>query len=172
MDWKSFFEKKLIENKTPPTFNIYLAPKDTRAVLELKNQKIKAIQEDFLVTKPSESSGESYIRYEDIYYVYLSRECMIVTAAVGSRFADEVIWLKSIRDTYLDRSFTYYRLISGFDAVYYIFSPRIARTMLVNRSLKKFIRVFFVIPFLQVLRALQESVVHRLLNMERPEQKG
>ncbi len=165
MDWKTFFEKQLVELRKSPILNIYIAPKHTNAVLELKNQRIVEVRQDCLVTKSATavSDSHSFIQYEDIYYVYQSKECLIVTAAVGSPQAAEVVWLKELRDSYISKSFTYFKLINGFESIYYIFSPQISRTMLINPPLKTVIRRLFVTPFLKIIRILQSRIVHKLL---------
>lgn len=172
MDWKEFFEKKQIEYKKPPTYNIYIAPEHTSATQELKNQKVEELRGDYLVTKSTVTKGlssyqaEHIIRYEDIYYVYLVKECLIVTAALGTATAREVVWLKDIRDDYISKSYQYFKVFGIFETLYYLFSPQVSRAMLRNSRLKNFIRILLVSPFLKVLRVLQTRMVPRIFQRD------
>lgn len=80
--------------------------------------------------------------------------CLIATAAYGSPQAYEVQRLRHIRDNELSSTLMGRKLVDGFESVYYLFSPFVARAMIRNKRLKDFLRKSVVTPIVIALRLL------------------
>ena len=77
--------------------------------------------------------------------------CFIATAVYGSPYAPEVELLKEFRDNWLLK----YSLGKVFVKLYYLFSPKIARTISSNKNLKEITKRVIVIPLLQIAKKIK-----------------
>lgn len=80
--------------------------------------------------------------------------CFIATAAYGSPYAEEVQHLRFIRDRRITRSLLGATAVDKFEAVYYLYSPFIARAMRCNPYLCTFMRKVVVAPIVKLLSLL------------------
>ncbi|MFH0848711.1 MAG: CFI-box-CTERM domain-containing protein [archaeon] len=88
-------------------------------------------------------------------------ECVIATAAYGSRLAPEVSFLRSFRDE-LSRSFLGDNLIRAINRFYYSFSPTLARTIENSFILSSVFRVLL-LPFIEAAHVT--SVMFRSIDI-------
>ena len=88
-------------------------------------------------------------------------ECLIATAAYGSRLAPEVSFLRSFRDE-LSQSFLGGNLIRAINRFYYSLSPALARTIESSFILSSVFRVLL-LPFIEAAHVT--SVVFRLIGI-------
>lgn len=70
-----------------------------------------------------------------------STECLITTATYGSRMADEVQLVRNFRDDTISGSYTGSRYVTALNAIYYSFSPAVARSIDENPAVKPVMRV-------------------------------
>jgi hypothetical protein len=77
--------------------------------------------------------------------------CFIATAAYGSPFAPEVQLLRDVRDDCFNKINWGVKVINMFERFYYKFSPKIASTMMSNKTLGRLIRWIIVAPIVRIL---------------------
>ena len=85
-------------------------------------------------------------------------KCFIATAAYGSPIADEVMFLRRLRDDRLKQSRIGSLFVQVYEWIYYQFSPRVASIMDRNRRFKNFMKIMIVQPIVRFLRVISKSI--------------
>ena len=86
------------------------------------------------------------------------KKCFIATAAYGSPIADEVMFLRRLRDDRLKQSRIGSLFVQVYEWIYYQFSPRVASIMDRNRRFKNFMKIMIVQPIVRFLRVISKSI--------------
>lgn len=82
--------------------------------------------------------------------------CIVVTAALGSPSAPEVVFLQTLRSEIRTATSLGDRFIKAVNALYYSVSPRIAKAMLRRPALRRAIREVMVKPSVALIRGAKE----------------
>ena len=82
--------------------------------------------------------------------------CLIATAAYGSELAPQIQQLRELRDSTLLVSDSGFAFLSGFNSVYYVFSPTIADLERQNPIFKEFVKLS-ITPMISTLSILNHA---------------
>lgn len=99
-----------------------------------------------------------YYNYDNDDYDYYgssygySSDCLIATAAYGSKIAPAVVFLRSFRDKEVMKTKIGKAFMRLFNAVYYQFSPKVAQWMRKHALGRSLIRRIIVMPLVYLLR--------------------
>ena len=126
-------------------------------------------------TQPQESSKVSLSQFEEIIstWQFLDKDtnnvtssdqpkkggCLIATAAYGSEFAPQVQQLREVRDNVLYSTYSGSAFMTGFDSVYYTFSPTVADWEKENSFFKEAVKIA-ITPLVSTLSILNYIDIH------------
>jgi hypothetical protein len=85
------------------------------------------------------------------HFQHKPSECLIVTACLGSPYAEEINHLRTFRDETVLKTRCGNGLMTTLEKIYYSFSPRVATYLRNHRSTRNVVKSMIVIPFLQSL---------------------
>jgi len=164
-------------NENPAYFIQYgwTAQSDNNSTIQLvAKQYILQKDDTFYVityTQPQESSKVSLSQFEEIIstFQFLDKDaatdivtssdqpkkggCLIATAAYGSEFAPQVQQLREVRDNVLYSTYSGSAFMTGFDSIYYAFSPTVADWERENSFFKKAVKIV-ITPLISTLSIL------------------
>ena len=116
----------IVDNKIDPTNNLVYG---TWTLKVCAPEYDACVQEQFTIDEPADLSDDKSTNTEVISNEKSSEEgggCLIATATYGSELAPQVQMLREIRDNQLMNTESGSAFMSGFNELYYSFSPTIA----------------------------------------------
>lgn len=88
-------------------------------------------------------------------------DCVVVTAAAGTRTAPEVLYLQGLRRSVAQRGRAGRRFIAAVNRLYYAVAPSLARRMVESEALREAVRTRVVAPAVRVIRATERRLARR-----------